>query len=48
MNHNCVAACRHCQGDGCQKENPTKTTVDDICEENDKRNIFDIANLLDT
>ena len=44
----CVAACEQCCGGGCQNENPTKNLADDICEENDKRNIFDIFILLDT
>ena len=43
-----VTAWGHCHSDGCQNENPTKNFADDICEENDKINIFDIFNLLDT
>ena len=41
-------ACGHCRGYGCQNENSTKNVANDICEESNKRNIFDIFNLLDT
>ena len=44
----CVAACGHCQSGSCQNENYSKNVSEGNCKQNDKRNIFDICNLLDT